>query len=123
MVPPNPPLATRIAPYGKAAVEEACRLILVGEPVAVPTETVYGLAADATNADAVARIYAARGRPGFTPLIVHVRVLGRGEEIAPFPAAARALALGWWRGPLPLVLPLKEEGGIAPAVTAGLATI
>ena len=114
---------TRIAPYGKAAVAEACRLIRGGEPVAVPTETVYGLAADATNADAVARIYAAKGRPGFNPLIVHVRDLAQAEEIAAFSDAARALALAWWPGPLTLVLPLKDGAGIAPAVTAGLATI
>jgi L-threonylcarbamoyladenylate synthase len=121
--PQNQSHATRIAPYGKAAVAEACRLILAGEPVAVPTETVYGLAADATDAAAVARIYAAKGRPGFNPLIVHVRDLALAEEIAIFSDAARALALAWWPGPLTLVLPLKDGAGIAPAVTAGLATI
>ncbi len=115
--------ATRIAPYGKAAVAEACRLIHEGAPVAVPTETVYGLAADATSGDAVARIYAAKGRPGFNPLIVHVRDLAQAEEIATFSDAARALALAWWPGPLTLVLPLKPEAGIAPSVTAGLPTI
>ena len=64
--------ATRILPLGEQALAEAAALILAGEPVAVPTETVYGLAADATNAKAVARIYEAKGRPGFNPLIVHV---------------------------------------------------
>ncbi|HEX4738605.1 MAG TPA: L-threonylcarbamoyladenylate synthase [Allosphingosinicella sp.] len=123
MTPPNPPLATRIAPYGKAAVEEACRLILAGEPVAVPTETVYGLAADATNEAAVARIYEAKGRPDFNPLIVHIRDLAQAEEIASFSDTARALALGWWPGPLTLVLPLKTGAPIAPQVTAGLPTV
>ena len=123
MTPQSPQLPTRIAPFGKAAIAQACRLIHAGEPVAVPTETVYGLAADATNADAIARIYEAKGRPGFNPLIVHVRDLGQAEQIAHFCDAARALALAWWPGPLTLVLPLKAEAGIAPAVTAGLATI
>jgi L-threonylcarbamoyladenylate synthase len=123
VAPQNQPLATRIAPYGKAAVAEACRLILAGEPVAVPTETVYGLAADATSEAAVARIYEAKGRPGFNPLIVHVRDLAQAEAIAVFSDAARALALAWWPGPLTLVLPLREGAPIAPAVTAGLATI
>ena len=123
MTPQLPQLPTRIAPFGKAAIAEACRLILAGEPVAVPTETVYGLAADATNAEAVARIYEAKGRPGFNPLIVHVRDLAQAAQIALFSDAARALALGWWPGPLTLVLPLRPEAGIAPAVTAGLATI
>ncbi|MDB5694352.1 MAG: threonylcarbamoyl-AMP synthase [Alphaproteobacteria bacterium] len=123
MAPQNQPFATRIAAYGKAAVEEACRLILAGEPVAVPTETVYGLAADATNEEAVRRIYEAKGRPAFNPLIVHVRDLAQAEEIASFGDAARALALAWWPGPLTLVLPLKAGAAIAPVVTAGLATI
>ena len=123
MAPPNQTLATRIAPYGKAAVEEACRLILDGQPVAVPTETVYGLAADATSAAAVARVYGAKGRPGFNPLIVHVRDLDQAEEIATFCDAARALALAWWPGPLTLVLPLKPGAPIAPRVTAGLSTV
>src|SRR4051794_3810510 len=123
MASPNQPLATRIAPYGKAAIEEACRLILAGQPVAVPTETVYGLAADATDEAAVCRIYEAKGRPSFNPLIVHVRDLAQAEEIASFSDAARVLALAWWPGPLTLVLPLKEDAGIASTVTAGLATI
>lgn len=123
MTPPNQPLATRIAAYGKAAVEEARRLILAGEPVAVPTETVYGLAADATSEAAVGRIYEAKGRPDFNPLIVHVRDLAQAEEIGIFSDAARALALAWWPGPLTLVLPLKGDAPIAPGVTAGLPTV
>ena len=65
-------METRVLPFSDESIAEAARLILAGEPVAVPTETVYGLAADATNAAAVARIYEAKGRPSFNPLIVHV---------------------------------------------------
>ena len=84
--------ATRIIAFGDDAIDQATRLILAGEPVAVPTETVYGLAADATNAEAVARIYAAKGRPSFNPLIVHVPDLATAERIGRFNDAARALA-------------------------------
>ena len=89
----------------------------------MPTETVYGLAADATNADAVARIYAAKGRPSFNPLIVHLPDRQAAERIALFDDAALALAERWWPGPLTLVLPLRPDAGIAGLVTAGLDTI
>jgi L-threonylcarbamoyladenylate synthase len=112
-----------VRPYGKAAIAEAARLILEGLPVAVPTETVYGLAADATNEEAVARIYAAKGRPSFNPLIVHVLDLEQAERYAHFSRPARAAAERWWPGPLTLVVPLREDAGIAPSVTAGLGTI
>jgi L-threonylcarbamoyladenylate synthase len=105
------------------AIAEAARLVLAGEPVAVPTETVYGLAADATNAEAVASIYAAKGRPAFNPLIVHVPDLVAAEKIGRFNEQARALALKHWPGPLTLVVPLREDAGIASIVTAGLETI
>ena len=75
------PEATRILPWNDEAIAEAARLILAGEPDAVPTETVYGLAADATNPEAVARIYEAKGRPSFNPLIVHVPDYGVAETI------------------------------------------
>jgi L-threonylcarbamoyladenylate synthase len=114
---------TRVMPYGPAAIAEAARLILAGEPVAMPTETVYGLAADATNPEAVARIYAAKGRPSFNPLIVHVGSLGEAERIGLFSDTARRLASAHWPGPLTLVVPLAPESRIAPSVTAGLATI
>ena len=114
---------TRILPYGDAAIAEAARLILAGLPVAVPTETVYGLAADATNEAAVARIYQAKGRPGFNPLIVHVRDLARAEQIGCFDEGARAAARAHWPGALTLVVPMRSGSGIVPAVTAGLATI
>jgi tRNA threonylcarbamoyl adenosine modification protein (Sua5/YciO/YrdC/YwlC family) len=113
----------RILPYGTAAIAEAAALIRDGRIVAVPTETVYGLAADATNAEAVARIYAAKGRPSFNPLIVHVADLPAAERIAVFDADARALAEAFWPGPLTLVLPVRGDSGIASLVTAGLATI
>jgi L-threonylcarbamoyladenylate synthase len=110
-------------PMGDEATAEAVRLILAGEPVAIPTETVYGLAADATNADAVARIYAAKGRPAFNPLIVHVPDLASAERIGRFNGQSRDLAELHWPGPLTLVVPLREDSGIAALVTAGLPTI
>jgi L-threonylcarbamoyladenylate synthase len=112
-----------IRPATPDAIAEAARLILAGEPVAVPTETVYGLAADATDAEAVARIYAAKGRPSFNPLIVHLRDLAAAERIGVFDDTARALATAHWPGPLTLVVPLREHSGVAALVTAGLSTI
>lgn len=106
-----------------AAIAEAAALIRAGECVAVPTETVYGLAADATESRAVAGIYAAKGRPSFNPLIVHVPDLAAAERIALFDARARDLAERFWPGPLTLVLPLRADSGIASLVTAGLDTI
>lgn len=123
MTPPNPSFDTQIRPYGTEAIAEAAALIREGHPVAIPTETVYGLAADATNGAAVARIYAAKGRPSFNPLIVHVLSLADAERIAVLNDEARALARRFWPGPLTLVLPLRPESGIASLVTAGLATI
>lgn len=105
------------------AVAEAARLILDGQPVAVPTETVYGLAADATNGEAVARIYEAKGRPSFNPLIVHLPDLAAAREIGEFHEAALALAERHWPGPLTLVVPLKPGAPIASLVTAGLTSI
>src|SRR3954464_15689967 len=103
---PVDPQNPRILPCTEAAIAEAARLILAGQPVAVPTETVYGLAADATDPAAVASIYAAKGRPSFNPLIVHVRDLAQAETIGTFSATARALAEAHWPGPLTLVVPL-----------------
>jgi L-threonylcarbamoyladenylate synthase len=117
------PLSTRILGYDDKAISEAARLILAGQPVAVPTETVYGLAADATNAQAVARIYEAKGRPSFNPLIIHVSSFAQAERIGSFDEAATMLASEHWPGPLTLVVPLRRESGIASIVTAGLDTI
>ena len=114
---------TRVLPFTGGSIAEAARLIFAGEPVAVPTETVYGLAADATNADAVARIYEAKGRPSFNPLIVHVPNLAAAERIGEFSDEARRLAHEHWPGPLTLVVPLRSDAGVASIVTAGLATI
>ena len=101
----------------------AARLLTDGALVAFPTETVYGLGGDARNADAVARIYAAKGRPSFNPLIVHVADLAAAERIAVFDDTARALAAAFWPGPFTMVLPLAPDHGIASLVTAGLDTV
>jgi L-threonylcarbamoyladenylate synthase len=113
----------RILPYDRTAIAEAARLIAMGRPVAIPTETVYGLAADATRGEAVAAIYAAKGRPSFNPLIVHVADLDAAESIADLPDAARKLADAFWPGPLTLIAPLKRGAPIAPLATAGLPTV
>jgi len=112
----------QILEYGDVAIARAAALIQAGQVVAVPTETVYGLAADATNGEAVAHVYAAKGRPSFNPLIVHVPDRATAETLAAFDARARALADAFWPGPLTLVLP-KRESAIAGIVTAGLETI
>jgi L-threonylcarbamoyladenylate synthase len=114
---------TKVLPFSDESIAEAAQLILDGEPVAIATETVYGLAADATNAEAVARIYEAKGRPSFNPLIVHVPDFSAAERIGEFNAEARALAEEHWPGPLTLVVPLRPGAGIASLVTAGLATV
>jgi L-threonylcarbamoyladenylate synthase len=114
---------TRLLTDDENGIAEAARLILAGQPVAVPTETVYGLAADATNGDAVARIYEAKGRPSFNPLIVHVPDLAAAQVIGEFGNDALALAREHWPGPLTLVVPLRADSGIASLVTAGLDTI
>lgn len=112
-----------IRPADAAGIVLAAEWLRAGQPVALPTETVYGLAARADSADAVAAIYRAKGRPDFNPLIVHVPDLPAAEAIARFDDRARALAARFWPGALTLVLPLRPEAAIAPAVTAGLATI
>jgi L-threonylcarbamoyladenylate synthase len=116
-------VTTRTLPFSDDAVAEAARLILAGQVVAVPTETVYGLAADATNPDAVARIYEAKGRPSFNPLIIHVPDLQSAERVAELTGGLRQLAEQHWPGPLTLVAPRCEDSGIASLATAGLDTI
>ena len=101
----------------------AAEILRQGGLVALPTETVYGLGADATNAAAVARIYAAKGRPSFNPLIVHVPDLAAAEKLAQFDDIARRLAAAFWPGPLTLVVPLRPDAPIASLVTAGLDTL
>ena len=116
-------METRVLPFTEDTIAQAAQLILAGEPVAVPTETVYGLAADATNAAAVARIYEAKGRPSFNPLIVHVPDLAAAQTIGDFNEDALALADEHWPGPLTLVVALRAGAGIASLVTAGLTTV
>lgn len=94
-----------------------------GGLVAFPTETVYGLGVDARNPDAVARLYAAKGRPSFNPLIVHLPDLATAESLVVFDDTARALAQAFWPGAVTLVLPLRPDAGISPLVTAGLDTL
>lgn len=101
----------------------AAQLLAGGELVAFPTETVYGLGGDARSDRAVARIYEAKGRPSFNPLIVHLPDLIAVERIAHVGPKARMLALAFWPGPLTLVLPLRDGAGISPLVTAGLPTV
>ena len=112
-----------VLPADDAAITAAMELLRSGQIVAIPTETVYGLAADASNADAVAKIYAAKGRPDFNPLIVHVADQSAAENLAEFSPMAHQLAQAFWPGPLTLVLPLRPDADIAGAVTAGLPTI
>ncbi|WP_314373222.1 L-threonylcarbamoyladenylate synthase [Sphingomonas paucimobilis] len=109
--------------FSPTAIRAAAAVIGAGGIVAVPTETVYGLAADATEPQAVARIYAAKGRPSFNPLIVHVPDLAAARGLAEFDADALALAEAFWPGPLTLVRPLRAGAGIASLVTAGLDTV
>lgn len=106
-----------------SGIARAAELLAAGENVAIPTETVYGLAGDARNGDAVARIYAAKGRPSFNPLIVHLPDLGTANQIAVFGPEAALLADAFWPGALSLVLPLRPDAGIASLVMAGMDTI
>ena len=116
-------LGPQIVPADAQGIAAAAQLIAAAQPVALPTETVYGLAARADSPVAVAAIYTAKGRPGFNPLIVHVASLLQAEEIAVLDTRARKLAAQFWPGALTMVLPLMPHAQIAPAVTAGLPTI
>lgn len=116
-------METRIIPADEAGIAAAAEAIQRTRPVAVPTETVYGLAGDATNGDAVAAIYAAKGRPSFNPLIVHVDGMDMAETVATFSPLAHRLAETFWPGPLTLVLPLAEGAPVARLTTAGLSTV
>jgi L-threonylcarbamoyladenylate synthase len=116
-------LATRIANADAAATADAARVLGAGGLVAFPTETVYGLGADATSGPAVARLYAAKGRPAFNPLIAHVTDVAAAERLARFDADAARLAKDFWPGPLTLVLPKAAGCPVAELATAGLDTI
>lgn len=113
----------RILPADRAGIAEAAALIARGLPVAVPSETVYGLAGDATSGEAVAAIYAAKGRPSFNPLIVHVTDIAMAERIAILSPLARRLAGRFWPGPLTMVLPIAPGSPVASLTTAGLSTV
>ena len=105
------------------SVDEAAALLRAGKLCAFPTETVYGLGADATNADAVLSIYETKGRPRFNPLIIHCADLAMAERFASFSPLARRLAETFWPGPLSIVLPLRQGHGLADIATAGLETV
>ncbi|ASR50747.1 L-threonylcarbamoyladenylate synthase [Blastomonas fulva] len=122
-MPASKPSDTQIMPADDAAIARAVAILREGRPVALPTETVYGLAADAARADAVAAIYRTKGRPDFNPLIVHVPDMDAARRLAFFDERAEKLGQAFWPGPLTLVLPLADDASVAPAVTAGLATI
>ena len=112
-----------ILPPTDQGLARAAQLLRGGQLVAVPTETVYGLAARADSEQAVAAIYRAKGRPSFNPLIVHIGSVEQARRLAVFDERAEQLAARFWPGPLTLVLPLRAECGIVPAVTAGLPTV
>src|SRR5882724_4160456 len=123
LTPLNVGLKTQILPAGEAAVAAAARALADGELVAFPTETVYGLGADATNAAAIARLYQAKGRPSFNPLIAHVRDLAAARLVGRFETQAVVLAEAFWPGPLTLVLPKTKDCAVADLATAGLDSI
>ncbi|MPT47264.1 MAG: threonylcarbamoyl-AMP synthase [Sphingobium sp.] len=119
----TPHYETLTLPFGDDAIAQAAHCIANHQPVAVPTETVYGLAADARCDDAVASIYAAKGRPSFNPLIVHVDGMEMASTLAHFGPVAQILAKAFWPGPLTMVLPVREDAGLSPLVMAGLPTV
>ena len=114
---------TLLPASGAATIEAAARCLRDGGLVAFPTETVYGLGADAGNAAAIARLYQAKGRPSFNPLIAHVGDLAAAQRIADFNPEAMLLAEAFWPGPLTLVLPRARGCAVADLATAGLDTI
>jgi L-threonylcarbamoyladenylate synthase len=114
---------TRLLAASEAAIATAAECLRAGGLVAFPTETVYGLGADATNAAAIARLYAAKGRPAFNPLIAHVAEIAAARLIGRFDATAERLAEAFWPGPLTLVLPMTRDCRVADLATAGLDTV
>jgi L-threonylcarbamoyladenylate synthase len=119
----NVGLKTQILPAGEAATAAAARCLAQGGLIGFPTETVYGLGADASNPQAVARLYQAKGRPAFNPLIAHVGEFAAARRIGRFDAQATALAEAFWPGPLTLVLPKTSDCAVADLATAGLDTV
>lgn len=114
---------TEMLPADAGGIARAAQLLREGGLVAFPTETVYGLGADARNSKAVARIFEAKGRPRFNPLIVHLADAAQARRTAVFNDTAERLAEAFWPGPLTLVLPLRPDAGLSPLVSAGLETV
>ena len=114
---------SKSAPANTQSIAQAARILTDGGLVGFPTETVYGLGADATNGEAVASIFAAKGRPRFNPLIVHIEDLAQAEKHAEFSETARALAHAFWPGALTLVLPRRADSNLSHLVSAGLDTV
>ncbi|MGZ3377590.1 MAG: L-threonylcarbamoyladenylate synthase, partial [Phenylobacterium sp.] len=106
-----------------ADIERAAAALRAGDLVILPTETVYGLAADAGDARAVAKVYEAKGRPAFNPLIAHVADVAAARRIAVFDARAETLAAAFWPGPLTLVLPIADTAAVCDLARAGLDTV
>jgi L-threonylcarbamoyladenylate synthase len=116
-------LATRVVRADAASIAEAVRVLAAGGTVAFPTETVYGLGADATDGRAVARLYEAKGRPAFNPLIAHAADRPAARRLARFDADATKLGAAFWPGPLTLVLPKSADCSVAELATAGLDSV
>ena len=116
-------MSATTVPASPEAIEIAARLLRAGELVAFPTETVYGLGADAMSERSVAAIFSAKGRPRFNPLIVHVPDLAAAEALAEFDARARRIAAQFWPGPLTLVLRRRYDSGLSLLASAGLDTV
>ena len=114
---------TRVMKAEAQAIEAAAACLAAGGLVAFPTETVYGLGADARHGEAIARLYAAKGRPSFNPLIAHVGSIEAARRLARFDAAAEKLAAAFWPGPLTLVLPKRPDCGVADLALAGLDSV
>lgn len=117
-----PPQTDRLS-ADTEGLDRAAELLRLGALVAFPTETVYGLGADARQGAAVAAIYTAKGRPAFNPLIVHVADVATAQRYAQWSPQAEILAQAFWPGPLTMVLPLREGHGLSDLVTAGLQTV
>ncbi len=116
-------MSAAILPASPSAIAHAAQLLRAGQLIAFPTETVYGLGADATNERSIAAIFEAKGRPHFNPLIVHVPGLPAAESLAEFDDRARRIAAHFWPGPLSLVLPRRGDSGLSLLASAGLDTV
>ncbi|UWQ11263.1 threonylcarbamoyl-AMP synthase [Aliiroseovarius crassostreae] len=119
----NAPITTELLADTAEGITRAAEVLRAGGLVSFPTETVYGLGGDATNDHAVARIFEAKGRPSFNPLIVHLPSVEAVSEYAVLEGVMRDFAMAFWPGPLTLVLPLKPGGPLSPLVSAGLPTV